>query len=185
MRLLDEGWRVVARSWGARLRLPEGTDARTLEHYRQLGQPPQGYQVRQLAASDAEAVARFDAVTLADYPATPATTPEPVTASDVRERLGQGWLYAGVFHGDELVAVTASYPLEDRWEVDRTAVLPAHRRRGLATAVKAWSIAVLYERGVRVLGTGGAASNAGSLAMNRALGFELEPQWLTLEPPSA
>ena len=58
-----------------------------------------------------------------------------------------------------------------------------HRRRGLATAVKAASILATRAAGARCWGTGGAGVNAGSPAVNRALGFELEPAWHAPAPP--
>lgn len=82
-----------------------------------------------------------------------------------------------------LVAFTVLRPEPDRWEVERTAVAAGHRRRGPATAVKAASILVTRAAGARCWGTGGAGVNAGSLAVNRALGFELEPAWHALAPP--
>lgn len=182
-RLLAQGWTVGARSWGARLDLG-GEPVEVLRaRYLRLAQVPAGYQVRALTERDVPALVRLDALTLPDYPATPATTPQALTGEEARRRLAAGWLLVGAFAGDHLVAVSMTFPHGERWEVDRTAVLREHRRRGLATAVKAWSVVALLERGVRRLGTGGAASNAGSLAVNRALGFVLEPQWLTLYPP--
>lgn len=60
---------------------------------------------------------------------------------------------------------------------------PAHRRRGLAAAVKAASVAAGVRAGHRLFGTGGAAVNAGSLAMNQAVGYEVTERWVTLVPP--
>jgi hypothetical protein len=59
----------------------------------------------------------------------------------------------------------------------------AHRRRGLAVAVKAASILALADDGVRVFGTGGAAVNAGSIRMNEHLGYVIEERWFSLAPP--
>lgn len=135
-RLTNLGWRVVSRSWGARLTLADGADVSALE--------------AALAA-----------------------------------HLGDGtWLAFGASAPDGgLVAFTILRPEPGRWEVERAAVDAEHRRRGLATAVKAASILATRAAGARCWGTGGAAVDAGSPAVNRALGFEFEPAWHAPAPP--
>lgn len=184
-RLLADGWRVVGTSWGARLALPDNAD---LTAYREAVAAAQGdgYAVERLSADAVPAVSALEDSITADYPYTPATAGGPLPA-DLGEHLADGsWLAFGARTPQgELVAFTIVHPEADRWEVERTGVARAHRRRGLATAVKAASILQTHEAGARRWGTGGAAANAGSLAMNRSLGFVLEPVWHSLQAPVA
>ncbi|WP_194784770.1 GNAT family N-acetyltransferase [Actinomyces haliotis] len=186
-RLLAEGWEVVAESWGARLRLGDDADLSLLLDAVAVAQDD-GYSVERLHAQDAEDLRTLQAAVLPDYPATPATPATPAP-DDLEELLRTDrWLAFGARAADgSLAAFTTIEHLEDedRWEVDRTAVARKHRRHGLAKAVKALSILTTYSLGARVWGTGGAAVNAGSLAMNKALGFELEPLWHSLRRPGA
>lgn len=184
-RLLAEGWEVVATSWGARLHLGDDADLSPLLDAVAAAQDA-GYEVLRLGPADASAVAALQERVLPDYPVTPATVPDPLP-EDLADLLeSEQWLTFGARTAEgELVALTTLTPLPARWEVDRTAVAPEHRRRGLAKAVKALSVLTTYAMGARTWGTGGAAVNAGSLAMNRALGFELEPLWHSLRRPGA
>ena len=71
------GWRVLAESWGARLR-PGEEDLPRLAHLVARARA-HGYAVRELGAADAAAVADLDAATRADYPqAGPAAAHAPV-----------------------------------------------------------------------------------------------------------
>lgn len=180
--LLAQGWRVVSSSWGARLTLSDDAD---LTIYRQAVTSAQqaGYEVRTVSPAEVGALASLDLALAPDFPATPASRHEPLPL-DLADRLTSGsWLAFGAWAGTELVAFTILYRFEGRWEVDRTAVRAPHRRRGLATAVKAASILTTYAQGARRWGTGGAAANTGSLAMNRALNFTIEEAWHTVHPP--
>ena len=182
-RLIARGWRIVSRSWGARLTLTEDADVSALEAALAAARRA-GYAVRRLGGGDLGALADLDERVGPDFPDTPASRHEPLPADLGRRLDGGGWLAFGAeAPGGGLVAFTILRPEPDRWEVERTAVDAAHRRRGLATAVKAASILATRAAGARCWGTGGAAVNAGSLAVNRALGFELEPAWHALAPP--
>ena len=182
-RLTGLGWRVVSRSWGARLTLADDADVSALEAALAAVRRA-GYAVRRLGGADLPALADLDERVGPDFPDTPASRHEPLPA-DLAAHLGEGrWFAFGALDAaGGLVAFTILRPEPDRWEVERTAVDAAHRRRGLATAVKAASILVTRAAGARCWGTGGAGVNAGSLAVNRALGFELEPAWHALAPP--
>lgn len=182
--LLAQGWEVVATSWGARLSLPDDADPaplrRRIEEAESLG-----YRVLELGAQEAGEACALDAACAADYPWTPATGHQDLDPEELAVALAERGMRAFGARGPDgaLVALTILEPLEDRWEVDRTCVAAAHRRRGLAVAVKAASILATFAQGARRWGTGGAAVNRGSLAANRALGFELEPLWHSLEAP--
>lgn len=56
-----------------------------------------------------------------------------------------------------------------------TGVVPAYRRRGIATALKVRAIRSARERGVQLLETENRANNIGMLAINRKLGYQFGP----------
>lgn len=173
------GYRVVAESWGARLHLADPPDLTVLESYADVARAA-GFDLRELGPGDAPAVHRLEAANLADYPdAGPATAHDLLPAEELASRLCAGSRAFGALDGTQLVGVTVVEPADDRWETAFTSVLASHRGRGLGAAVKACSIIALTADGVRTFGTGGAAVNAASLAANRALGYQLEPRWLT------
>lgn len=183
-RRIAQGWTVIAESWGARLRLADDAD---LSRYFAAVADAQdaGYELARLTGADASDIAALQARVGTDYPVTPATTP-PQLPGDLSALLDrEEWLAFGARDGEgRLAAFSTLTPEADRWEVERTAVAREHRRRGLAKGVKALSILTTYAGGARLWGTGGASVNAGSLAMNASLGFELEPRWHSLARPA-
>jgi GNAT superfamily N-acetyltransferase len=64
-----------------------------------------------------------------------------------------------------------------------TGVLPDHRGRGLATALKLRAIAYARERGVRTIRTDNSSLNAPMLRVNEKLGFERSGGQVNLELP--
>lgn len=178
--LLEAGWRIAHRSWGARLTPPADPAplGALVAHA-----VAQGFEVRELGEeSDAQVVA-LEAAVRDDYPGGPATAPPRRTRASLREDRARGTRWFGGFDGGDLVAVTAIHLDGDRAETDFTSVAAASRRRGLAEAVKAASVLALAADGVRQFGTGGAAENAASTAMNRRLGYLLTERWVTLRAP--
>lgn len=179
--LETRGWRVLAESWGARLR-PTEEDLPRLAHLVDRVRA-QGYAVRELGPKDASAVAELDAATREDYPrAGPATAHEPVDEARAARLLDSGRAFAALTPEDELVAVSVTSGAGERVETDFTAVHPGHRRAGLGTAVKAASVLAWWDDGARVFGTGGAQTNPASLAINRAVGYTVTERWLTYVP---
>jgi hypothetical protein len=231
-RLISGGWRIVAQSWGARLRVPPpGTrdHAALVARLESLVAQARrlGYDVGEAGLADVERIAALEALTTDDYPANNAATAHVApTVDDVRAMLagdagarafivattasraprgasvggakmpssisvprtpsgasgGGAELWSSTPAG-EVVAVTVTEPRGDRLETGFTSVHPAHRRRGLAAAVKAASVLAGIADGWAVFGTGGDAVNAGSLAMNVAVGYTIEEHWATLAPP--
>lgn len=59
-----------------------------------------------------------------------------------------------------------------------TGVRRAYRRRGIATALKVQSLAFAKGLGYERVVTDNAAVNEGMLAINRALGFKMNPTWI-------
>lgn len=169
--LLDAGWVVAHRSWGARLRDPDATLLRSLLTAA----------VTEVDAAADPSVAALEAAVRDDYPGGPATAPDVHDPPALAALRAGGTRFFAVTDAGEVVAVTAIRREGDHAETDFTAVARTHRRRGLAEAVKAASVLALLGEGVTVFGTGGAAENAASLAMNARLGYVVEERWLTLE----
>lgn len=185
-----QGWTVVGESWGARLRLgtagtPERARAEARLHGAVAAAEQRGYRVVELGADAAEAIAALDASNEPDYPSTPSTAHTAPGAEEVRGLVStKGVRFFGALSGEELVAVSGVYRRPDRGETELTSVRADHRGLGLAYAVKAAAILALAPDGVEVFGTGGAAANAGSLAMNRGLGYVIEEHWYDLQAPA-
>jgi GNAT superfamily N-acetyltransferase len=178
--LLADGWRVAHRSWAAQL------DADRVDRdalVRMVGAATQGGRrtIRPLAGEDVPAVLALDRLTLGDYPGGDATRHPALTP--VRAAPGPRRFGSGVFdEGGLLLAITyVDVSADARAETDFTVVRPGHRGRGLGRAVKAASVLALLERRVRVFRTGGAAENTAIIAVNRALGYVRDEEWVTLE----
>ncbi|MCU1472931.1 acetyltransferase [Amnibacterium sp.] len=180
--LLTGGWRVVGESWGARLRLDEPPDLARFE--RLVERARRTAEIRELHVTEAAAIATLEADTHADFPVTPATPHHLRDAAATAALLRAGFRAFGAVLQGRLLAVTIVRAEGESAETDVTAVTRDARRQGLAAGVKAASVLVLAAEGVRTFGTGGAAINAGSLAMNRAVGYTVEERWLSLAPPA-
>lgn len=174
------GWRVVATSWGARLTVSPELLARLPALVACAAAA--GFVVRELDVPDAPAVLQLDALTAADYPGGTATSHEPLDEVTVRGLLARGRVF-GAEYADALVGVTVTEDVGDRVETEFTVVHPDHRGRGIASAVKAASVLAHAAAGATLFGTGGASVNAASLAMNRAVGYELTETWHTYARP--
>lgn len=177
-----QGWHQVATSWGARLEF----DAANAPRLRRLMTEVDaaGYTLRELVPGDVAQLLMLDRLTAPDYPGGVATRHEALDEPGARALLERGRAW-GIWSGTELVALTTTTAVEDRVETEFTTVHPAHRRRGLATAVKAASVLAHAADGATRFGTGGADSNVASLAMNRAVGYRITETWHTYRRPSA
>ncbi len=174
-----DGWECIATSWGARLTL-DPADSASLTRLRHLvvRALQDGDFLREAVPDDVPQVLDLDALTANDYPGGVATRHDPLDEPAARALLEQGRLW-GVWSGNALVALTATRVDGDRVETEFTTVHPEHRRRGLATAVKATSVLAHAEQGATLFGTGGADSNLASLAMNEAVGYQITERWST------
>jgi hypothetical protein len=178
--LLAGGWTVAHRSWGARLRSVDPERLRALV----AAAEALGYVIAEVGPEADAGIAALESAVREDYPGGPATAPAVHDPAALAALRAGGTRCFAALHGDELVAVTAIRREDDeRAETDFTSVARAHRRRGLAEAVKAASVLALAAEGARVFGTGGAEENAASLAMNARLGYAVTERWLTLVPP--
>lgn len=175
------GWTIAHRSWGARLLEPDLAGLAAIVD----GARAQGYVLRELEPADDDAVVALDAANRGAYPGGPATAPATRTRASIADDRAAGTRWFGALRSGALVAGTAIRAGGDRAETDWTSVASAHRRRGLAEAVKAASVLAFAAEGVRVFGTGGADENTASLAMNRRLGYSVTERWVTLLPPQS
>jgi GNAT superfamily N-acetyltransferase len=174
--LLEQGWTVQHRSWGARLVDPRPDVLRLL-----AARPDS--RIDEAGPEWDVAIARLEAAVREDYPGGPATAPQVHDVDALAELRAGGTRFFAAFHPDDgVVAATAIRRKGDHAETDFTSVARDHRRRGLAEAVKAASVLALLSDGVSVFGTGGADENAASLAMNARLGYAVTERWLTLVP---
>lgn len=181
--LLAEGFEVVGESWGAELLIDGERDGHgALEGLRARVSALQGagLHVRALDprdARDAQAIVSLDAISWADVPSTPATAHAPVSSSEVREWADRGRRAVGAFDGARLVGLCVGTGGDN----DFVVVAETHRGRGVGAAVVAAWMLDAIEAGERVFTAGGAAQNAQSLGMIRAVGFHVTERWLSLQ----
>ncbi|MCS5715568.1 acetyltransferase [Herbiconiux sp. CPCC 205716] len=180
--LEGRGWVVVARSWGAGLVIDERMRDRLRERVRDV----HPLALRELGPGDVDAVLALDRETLDDYPGDVATAHDALTVESATPAPAhRGW---GVFAAPGLVAMSflsLGALACDATETDFTVVDGTWRDRGLGAAVKAASVLALADEGRRMFRTGGSFDNPASIAANRAVGYRLDEEWLTLAPPVA
>ena len=116
-----DGWRIIARSWGAGLK----ADAIDRVHLKALiDSHSADVVIRELTGDDVAAILRLDASTLGDYPGDIATAHQAFTAEQASPTAEhRGW---GAFtNTGELVALTFTFPRPSMTETEFTVV---HRR---------------------------------------------------------
>ncbi|MCK0112948.1 GNAT family N-acetyltransferase [Ornithinimicrobium sp. F0845] len=174
-----EGWERVATSWGARLEIDPADPEPLARLQRLVGRADSaGYVLRLAQPDDIRQLLALDGLTAPDYPGGVATRHEPLDKDAATALLQRGQVW-GAWQGETLVALTVTRKLEHRVETDFTAVHPQHRGGGLGSAVKAASVLAHAGQGETHFGTGGADSNLASLAMNRAVGYQITESWHT------
>ncbi len=137
--------------------------------------------IREIQVTDVVAVLTLDRETADDYPGDVATAHDPLTpAGATPTTTHRGW---GAFtsHG-QLVAMTFADIAQDVTETDFTVVDRGWRHRGLGSAVKAACLLALSDEGHVDFRTGGSSDNPASIAANRAVGYELDEEWLSYAP---
>ncbi len=85
--------------------------------------------------------------------------------------------------GEDYVGISSLWPnlvREDLFIVGTTGVLPSHRRRGIATALKLKTIAFVQAFGAGIIVTSNEENNP-MYDLNLKLGFKPTPAWLTFE----
>jgi GNAT superfamily N-acetyltransferase len=170
-----EGGRLVAESWGARLRIDAGTTAML-----ETAITRADVELRELGPEYAVAVLELETATNDDYPVTPAT-PHPVRDLPWVTALWRESRLFGALDGGRLVAVAALTIEDAHGEVDFASVLADYRGQGVGAAVVAFAILAAVRDGARGFRTGGAAVNTASLQTARALGFTIDERWLSYE----
>lgn len=189
-RFLEErGWRVVARERPSALRLAD-LDLGSLEGA--LGRlESQGYQIRTFAdlAGDPEREAKYYALDVdadRDVPTPEGESLNTPTLERYWERVRANphfdeslWFVA--FRGGEYGSLTQLFRSDTpgMLRTGFTGTARAHRRRGLALALKLTALARARESGAHEVRTENDARNAPMLAINDALGFRPLPAWLT------
>lgn len=171
-RLRERGYRVGWRSWGAALTLPDEPDWTPYQAMIARATAA-GVTVQESSAHDKAYETYRQAV--GDMPRTPANFHEPLDPEGFAKA---GRLFAAGKDGEYLALTTSTI---DGMTVDTafTVTAAAHRGKGLAAATKAAMIMALHAEGGRVFRTGGAEENEKMLAVNRRLGYVLEPMWLS------
>lgn len=186
--LLRRGFEVVERTkWVAldlRGRAPEPV------------QPPPGITLTTLAARP-DLEAGLHAVALEAYPDIPHRD-EPIVVGTLAEFLARDIRREGIPSDGLAIALDATNDEVVGWASllfapgsstlawhDMTAVRPAWRGRGVATALKRATIAWAIAHGLETLETGNDEANAPMRAVNARLGYRTMPDVLTMRGPLA
>lgn len=175
------GFRNAWQSWGAHLDLTrfEFAPFRKLEECLFL----EGYEVQQLSndATDADwaALHALSREAVQDAPRNPTTTPDDLSLDELREMIRREETVFVARHKGQLVALTRLTLRGQHADTEHTAVRRGQRGRGLATLLKARSLAWARENGGTGASTGGTVMNLPMLKVNHRLGYLPEPMWVT------
>ncbi|SMB96251.1 GNAT family N-acetyltransferase [Deinococcus hopiensis] len=177
------GFRNAWQSWGAHLDLTAFGAApfQPLEEKLFL----QGYEGERLREdapeSDWEALHALYRIGLKDAPRNPTTTPDPLTRDGLREViLREEAAFVIRFRG-EPIASTRLTLRTAAVESEQTVSHPMHRKKGVATVLKAAALTWARDQGYGRAETGGTVLNLPMLRVNSRLGYRPEPMWITWE----
>lgn len=175
-RLAEHGYSITSTSWGAHLDVTEPS----LRNLRDLKDGlPDDLEIRELVPHDAGAAHTLFRRNRLDFHSTPATEAPNHTVEEFRALFREHRAF-GVWQQDRLFAFTMmKQQSAGLAETDFTVTERGVRGRGLAPALKAHSVWCLAMEGTTRFGTGGAQANEASLKVNRRLGYQIEPLWLT------
>ena len=174
--LESEGYVVVAESWGAHLMFQETSDL-AVYHQKIESLGLRGFDLIELTQDSAYQVLELELKTNADYPYTPATAHELPTKESTLALWKSGTWIFGAFRESELVGVIAATQKQDEVNLDFGSVRSDQRGLGVGSGIASKAIVSLHKRGIRNFSTGGAASNAASLATVASLGFHVDEIW--------
>ena len=176
----DEGFEIQGRTWGANLDLTtlepdlfqdvqqrlESEGVRFLP-YHSLNDSDKHAKVQALHAEAKRDMPLFEPVATAEFDDVEdeATLPETVMVA---------------VSGDEIVGVSSVDQGRRSLSSGLTAVTAPYRNRGIGRVLKALSAAATKNLGHTQINSGGAGTDTPILHVNRALGYDIEPAWLTL-----
>jgi len=176
----DEGFEVQGRTWGAHLDLatlePEKFQdvQRRLEAdgvhflpYQTLDDPEKHAKVRALHAEAKRDMPLFEPVVTAEF-------------DDVEDEVTLPETVMVAVTNGEIVGVSSVDRGDSMLHFGLTAVTAPYRNRGIGRVLKALSATATKDLGHVHINSGGAGTDTPILRVNRALGFEIEPAWLTL-----
>jgi ribosomal protein S18 acetylase RimI-like enzyme len=174
--LESEGYVVVAESWGAHLVFQETSDLAVYQ-LKIDSLKIRGFNLIELTQDSADQVLELELKTNADYPHTPATVHElPTKESTLALWKAGTWIF-GAFRESELVGVLAATQKKEEVNLDFGSVRSDQRGLGIGSGLASRAIVSLHKKGIRNFSTGGAASNAASLATVASLGFHVDEIW--------
>lgn len=140
----------------------------------------EGFEVHQGTPEPSEALYRLYLEGFHDVPQVPATRWTVQTRTDFESTYWQDrYVWFTVLYRNQLVALTLLEVCDQDLQSELTLTARKFRHRGLATLVKARALQWARAEGHHKAGTGGAVINLGMLKVNRRLGYEIEPMWLT------
>ena len=183
--LVERGYVEQFRSWGANLDLGRFDPGRFIRYEEELAR----HRIRLLDYRDLEDDPRRDEKLAAlqaeleeDAPAFDPIVPRR-HASVHDEDTNIDSLIVAV-RGEEYVGMTSLLGGSPRFQEVAgsgiTGVRRGYRNLGIATALKARTASWAKARGYSAINAGGAAANGAILAVNRRIGFDVEPYWMTL-----
>ena len=177
---VNEGFEIQGRTWGAHLDLMtleperfrsvrerlESEGIRFLP-YHALDDPEKHAKVQALHAEAKRDMPLFEPIVTAEFDDVEdeATLPETVMVAVM---------------GGEIVGVSSVEQGDWMRHFGLTAVTATYRYRGIGRVLKALSAEATKNLGHTHINSGGAGTDTPILRVNRALGFEIEPAWLTL-----
>ncbi|MBZ9713326.1 GNAT family N-acetyltransferase [Deinococcus multiflagellatus] len=177
------GFRNAWQSWGAHLDLTAFDPApfEPLQERLFLA----GYEPERLSStapeSDWAAVFALHELGLRDRPRNPTTTPDPLSPERLRETIVREEAAFVTRLGGEIVALTRLSLRGPEVDSEDTVTHPAHRGRGVATALKAHALGWAKAEGHTHAGTGGTVLNLPMLRVNTRMGYRVERMWITWE----
>ncbi len=176
----NEGFEIQGRTWGGHLDLGAFDAARFQEvkerlesegvsflPYANLDDPDKHARVRALHAEAKRDMPLFEPVVTAEFD----DVEDEATLSET--------VWVAVAEG-EIVGVSSVDRSDTMLHFGLTAVTAPYRNRGVGRVLKALAAAAAKDLGHTSLNSGGAGTDTPILRVNRALGFEIEPAWLTL-----
>lgn len=176
LELEADGYRIVGRFWGARLRLAETPDLTRFERVVAKVEAT-GIVVQELDASFAKALFDLESANNVDYPFTPATYQPPPVLSEILGFWKNGKRVFGALDDGRLVGAVVGVVNDGVGDNDFASVLENYRGTGVGGAIAAASIIAFADDGVRTFTAGGAGMDDASLGLVRSMGFTLEEQW--------